>query len=163
MGIWLRTTDNKYEFSCSFTLWDEILTAYVQAFIYFLGDWIEKNNDKHHQDNNDHETLKQYSYFQDIKTLYSELMNIKDNDYDNFVKLTNKYNDAIDDFFVYNGVSILLNINGEQELSPENAFAIITITEQINDYFNAKFDKDIKQLIEFLGNAYSNELTIYVS
>lgn len=106
MGIWFRADNsyNSYEFSCSFTLWDEIKTAYAQAFIYLLGDWIDKNTIKYNQwqNNNDYHCALLYNDFQDIRTLYNELMNIPNKDFDNIIKLTSKYSEAIEEIFACN-------------------------------------------------------------
>jgi hypothetical protein len=170
MGIWFRTTDKQYEFSCSFTLWDEIRTAYIQAFIYFLGDWIQQKNDYYEKwrDSNNYDARQQYKYFQDIKLLYNELMNVSDNDYDSVIKLynevaTNKYNESIEEMLVFNGICDLLQIDIGKYIVIEQTHGIIHNTELIYDFFNATIDKDILNFKDFLINVYSNNLTIIVS
>lgn len=167
MGISLKAYNsyNSYEFSCSFTLWDEIKIAYIQAFIYFLGIWIDNNTIKYNQwqDSNDYHSAKAYNSFKDITILYNGLINVSNNDFDNIIKLTNKYNEAIEEMIVFNGICDLLEIDVGNYLVPEQILSIIDITDKIDDFFNATLDKDIQNFKKFLGNAYSNDLSIIVS
>jgi hypothetical protein len=155
MSISFITPRNIYNFS--YPNWDELRTAYIQTFNSFLGDWIDKKKDEYSNGN-----FQQYTHFQDIVKLDNELMSISDSDYNSFIKLTNKYYNAITCFY-FDGINTLINIKRNTTLSNTDIDKIHLITYFINDYFDANLNRTIENLQDFLIHCYKNEINIYIS
>lgn len=150
------TSTKPTEFKCTSTYWNEIRLSLVSSFIGYLSFWIKENENKFIQDKN-----FQYNFYQDLIKLHNEFK--EPNTINESIKLFLNYKNALS-CFNFNGILKLINKEDQEAYySFGDAYDILYVLNEINDYTNDYHTKAINNFKTMLEYSIEHKKPICIS